>query len=59
MDPDETPEACALRELREETGYMGELVADQSVSHIPHEPADYMLIFTLTLVPSQPYNVQW
>jgi 8-oxo-dGTP pyrophosphatase MutT (NUDIX family) len=26
MDPGETPEACALRELREETGYVGEVM---------------------------------
>ena len=33
MDPNESPETCSLRELREETGYVGELVDDQSVSH--------------------------
>ena len=26
MDPGETPEACALRELREETGYVGSVM---------------------------------
>jgi 8-oxo-dGTP pyrophosphatase MutT (NUDIX family) len=26
MDPGETAEACALRELREETGYVGEVM---------------------------------
>ncbi|EAT79727.2 hypothetical protein SNOG_12927 [Parastagonospora nodorum SN15] len=30
MDPGETPEACALRELKEETGYVGEVVKDKS-----------------------------
>lgn len=33
MDPNESPETCALRELKEETGYVGELVDDQTVSH--------------------------
>ena len=28
IDEGETPEECALRELREETGYMGEVVTD-------------------------------
>lgn len=31
MDPNESPETCALRELKEETGYIGELVADKTV----------------------------
>jgi len=35
MDPNETPEACALRELKEETGYIGELVPDKTVRRIP------------------------
>jgi ADP-ribose pyrophosphatase len=30
MDPGETPEACALRELKEETGYVGDVVKDKS-----------------------------
>lgn len=30
MDPGETPEACAIRELKEETGYVGELFKDKS-----------------------------
>lgn len=30
LDEGETPEECALRELREETGYIGEIVADPS-----------------------------
>jgi ADP-ribose pyrophosphatase len=30
MDHDETPQTCALRELKEETGYVGELVKDKS-----------------------------
>ena len=29
MDPDESPETCAIRELKEETGYIGELVSDR------------------------------
>jgi ADP-ribose pyrophosphatase len=28
IDEGETPEECALRELREETGYVGEVVTD-------------------------------
>jgi ADP-ribose pyrophosphatase len=28
MDPDETAEACAVRELKEETGYVGEVMKD-------------------------------
>lgn len=35
MDPDETPEACALRELKEETGYLGEVVSDRSFQVTP------------------------
>jgi ADP-ribose pyrophosphatase len=31
MDPDETAESCAIRELKEETGYVGELVPDKTV----------------------------
>jgi ADP-ribose pyrophosphatase len=31
MDPDESPETCAIRELKEETGYIGELVSDKTV----------------------------
>lgn len=34
MDPGESAEMCALRELKEETGYIGELVKDQTVSHV-------------------------
>ena len=30
MDPNESPETCALRELKEETGYIGEVVKDKS-----------------------------
>jgi ADP-ribose pyrophosphatase len=26
IDPDEGPEVCALRELKEETGYIGEVI---------------------------------
>jgi ADP-ribose pyrophosphatase len=29
VDDGETPEECALRELREETGYVGEVVPDR------------------------------
>jgi ADP-ribose pyrophosphatase len=32
MDPNESPETCAIRELKEETGYIGELVPDKTVS---------------------------
>jgi ADP-ribose pyrophosphatase len=35
MDPDETPEMCALRELKEETGYIGEIVKDKSFDVSP------------------------
>lgn len=35
MDPNESPETCALRELKEETGYVGELVADRSFQVTP------------------------
>lgn len=35
MDPDESPETCALRELKEETGYVGELVADAGFQVTP------------------------
>lgn len=34
MDPGESAEMCALRELKEETGYVGELIEDQTVSHV-------------------------
>lgn len=60
MDPDESPEECALRELREETGYVGELVADQSVSYVLRETtaryADFLLWW---IVPGQSHHVQW
>ncbi|OAK97382.1 hypothetical protein IQ06DRAFT_380081 [Phaeosphaeriaceae sp. SRC1lsM3a] len=35
MDPDETPETCAVRELREETGYVGEVFKDKSFDVSP------------------------
>jgi len=35
MDPNESPETCALRELKEETGYIGELVPDKAVRSAP------------------------
>ncbi|KNG46220.1 adp-ribose pyrophosphatase [Stemphylium lycopersici] len=35
MDPNESPETCAIRELKEETGYIGELVKDQSFQVSP------------------------
>ena len=35
MDPDESPETCAIRELKEETGYIGEVVADRSFQVTP------------------------
>jgi ADP-ribose pyrophosphatase len=35
MDPNETPEACAIRELKEETGYTGELVPDKAFQVSP------------------------
>ena len=28
MDEGETPEECALRELKEETGYVGQIMGD-------------------------------
>lgn len=30
IDEGETPEVCALRELKEETGYVGEVIKDGS-----------------------------
>ncbi|RFU29727.1 hypothetical protein B7463_g6608, partial [Scytalidium lignicola] len=30
VDPNETPEECAVRELREETGYIGEAIPDRT-----------------------------
>jgi len=35
MDPDETAESCAIRELKEETGYVGELVPDKTFRVTP------------------------
>jgi ADP-ribose pyrophosphatase len=35
MDPNETPETCAIRELKEETGYVGEVVKDKSFDVSP------------------------
>jgi ADP-ribose pyrophosphatase len=35
MDPDESPEACAVRELKEETGYIGEVMKDPSFNVSP------------------------
>jgi ADP-ribose pyrophosphatase len=35
MDPNETPEACAVRELKEETGYVGEVFKDKSFDVSP------------------------
>ncbi|KAF2028185.1 hypothetical protein EK21DRAFT_114101 [Setomelanomma holmii] len=35
VDPDETAEMCAIRELKEETGYVGELVKDKSFDVSP------------------------
>lgn len=35
MDPGESPETCAIRELKEETGYIGELVKDQTFRVTP------------------------
>lgn len=35
MDPGETPEVCALRELKEETGYVGEVVSDRTFQATP------------------------
>lgn len=35
MDPDETPETCAVRELKEETGYVGEVVSDPTFRVTP------------------------
>lgn len=35
MDPDETPETCAIRELREETGYVGEVFKDKTFDVSP------------------------
>lgn len=30
IDKDETPEECAVRELKEETGYIGEAISDRT-----------------------------
>ncbi|KAI8941918.1 hypothetical protein NX059_000033 [Plenodomus lindquistii] len=35
MDPNETPEQCAVRELKEETGYIGEIVSDRTFQVTP------------------------
>ncbi|KAF1847598.1 uncharacterized protein K460DRAFT_363663 [Cucurbitaria berberidis CBS 394.84] len=35
IDPNESPETCALRELKEETGYIGEVVKDRSFDVSP------------------------
>ncbi|KAF1830884.1 hypothetical protein BDW02DRAFT_572556 [Decorospora gaudefroyi] len=35
MDPGETPVMCAIRELKEETGYVGEVVADKTFQVSP------------------------
>jgi ADP-ribose pyrophosphatase len=35
MDPNETAEACAIRELKEETGYVGEVMKDASFGVSP------------------------
>ncbi|KAI4707286.1 hypothetical protein J4E89_007812 [Alternaria sp. Ai002NY15] len=35
MDPNETAESCAIRELKEETGYVGELVPDKTFRVTP------------------------
>ncbi|KAH8704593.1 NUDIX hydrolase domain-like protein [Phaeosphaeriaceae sp. PMI808] len=35
IDPNETPETCALRELKEETGYVGEVIMDKSFDVSP------------------------
>lgn len=35
MDPDESPETCAVRELKEETGYIGEVMKDPSFNVSP------------------------
>jgi ADP-ribose pyrophosphatase len=35
MDANETPEDCAIRELKEETGYVGEVVKDKSFDVSP------------------------
>ncbi len=35
MDPDESPETCAVRELKEETGYVGEVVKDSTFNVSP------------------------
>jgi ADP-ribose pyrophosphatase len=35
MDPNETPETCAVRELKEETGYVGEVIKDKSFDVTP------------------------
>ncbi|KAF2845523.1 hypothetical protein T440DRAFT_543907 [Plenodomus tracheiphilus IPT5] len=35
MDPGETPEECAIRELKEETGYVGAVVSDRTFQITP------------------------
>lgn len=35
MDPNESPETCAIRELKEETGYVGEVMEDPTFSVSP------------------------
>jgi ADP-ribose pyrophosphatase len=45
MDPDESPETCAIRELKEETGYIGELVPDKTVSKLFSSPENQALTY--------------
>ena len=35
LDEGETPEACAIRELKEETGYIGEVISHDGVTASP------------------------
>lgn len=35
LDEGETPEACAIRELKEETGYVGEIISHDGVTASP------------------------
>lgn len=51
IDPNETPEQCAIRELKEESGYVGEVVeGDFGVSGIMFNGKNVLWIVVILLV---------